>query len=159
MQYLKITLADAVPTETQTTTVPVPYAWLDAYYPGEHSAEEYEGLASQLAANGVLTVWQAFVAGLDPTDAGALFEVTDIGDSGGVLITVPTAPGRVYAIEFLDGDLTQTPQVWRPFVKNGVWTNMYGATSHGFLDDGTANTSGTPVTSQRSYRIWVSLPE
>ena len=159
VQYLKITPADAVPTETQTTPVPVPYAWLDAYYPGEHSAEEYEGLASQLAANGVLTVWQAFVAGLDPTDSGALFEVTDIGENNGVQVTLPTAPDRVYAIEFLDGDLTQTPQVWRPFVKNGIWTNMYGATSHGFLDDGTANTSGTPVTSQRSYRIWVSLPE
>ena len=40
-------------TETQTTPVPVPYAWLDAHVPGVvHDYEAYEAAAKATAANG-----------------------------------------------------------------------------------------------------------
>ena len=53
-------------TETQTTPVPVPYAWLDAHVPGvAHESEAYEAAAMATAANG-RKVWECYVVGLDP---------------------------------------------------------------------------------------------
>lgn len=60
--------------ETHDTPVPVPYEWLDKYGLGG-SAATYETAANATAANGVNAVWECFVAGLDPTDAGAFFQV------------------------------------------------------------------------------------
>ena len=52
-----------------TSDVPVPYAWLDAFYPGAGtSAASYERLGNARAANG-WDVWQCYLAGLDPTNA------------------------------------------------------------------------------------------
>mgnify|MGYP004562248815 CR=1 FL=1 len=60
-------------TETQTTPVPVPYAWLDAHVPDEvHDYEAYEAAAKAAAANGMLT-WECYVAGLDPTNETSKF--------------------------------------------------------------------------------------
>ena len=54
------------PSETQTTGVPVPYAWLDTYVPGVvHAASAYEASAKATAANG-RKVWECYVVGLDP---------------------------------------------------------------------------------------------
>ena len=56
------------PSETQTTEVPVPYAWLDTHVSGVvHGAEAYEALAKAMAANG-RKVWECYVVGLDPQD-------------------------------------------------------------------------------------------
>ena len=53
-------------TETQTTPVPVLYAWLDAHVPGvAHESEAYEAAAKATAANG-RKVWECYVVGLDP---------------------------------------------------------------------------------------------
>ena len=53
-------------TETQTTPVPVLYAWLDAHVPGvAHESEAYEAAAMATAANG-RKVWECYVVGLDP---------------------------------------------------------------------------------------------
>ena len=58
------------------TSSGVPYAWLK-----EKAAEilaanggDCEAAAKAKAANGVNTVWECYVAGLDPTDAGAEFK-------------------------------------------------------------------------------------
>ena len=59
--------------ETQTTTVPVPYAWLDAHVPDVvHDYEAYEAAAKATAANG-RPVWECYVAGLDPTSETSKF--------------------------------------------------------------------------------------
>ena len=58
---------------TQTTEVPVPYAWLRIYDPGivdEYSA--YETAAKATAANG-LKMWECYVAGTDPTNENSRF--------------------------------------------------------------------------------------
>ena len=61
--------------ETQTTPVPVPYAWLDAHVPGvAHEAEAYEAAAKATAANG-RPVWACYVLGLDPQDATRDFRI------------------------------------------------------------------------------------
>jgi len=62
-------------TETQTTPVPVPYAWLDAHVPGiAHEAEAYEAAAKATAANG-RPVWACYALGLDPQDATSDFRI------------------------------------------------------------------------------------
>ncbi len=62
--------------ETQTTEVPVPFAWLKAKYPELTDAASMEAKATEIAANGVNTVWECYVTGLEPTDAEAKFEAT-----------------------------------------------------------------------------------
>ncbi len=159
VQYLKLEEVPAPGTETTNSPVPVPYDWLDAFYPGEHTAQEYEDLAAQAASNGVQTVWQAYVAGLDPTDPAAVFEMDSVQSAAGVRITVGTVSNRTYRVEFLDGELAVNPQLWTGFQANGAWTNVEPYTNwHTFFDDGTATNSGWPVTTQRNYRIWVGLP-
>ena len=59
------------PTElyTHESSVPVPYDWILSYLP--HTAYEYdhfEAVVRETAANGVNTVEEAYVAGLDPSD-------------------------------------------------------------------------------------------
>jgi hypothetical protein len=61
--------------ETQTTPVPVPYAWLDAHVPGiAHETEAYEAAAKATAANG-RPVWACYALGLDPQDATSDFRI------------------------------------------------------------------------------------
>ena len=62
-------------TETQTTPVPVPYAWLDAHVPGmTHETEAHEAAAKATAANG-RPVWACYALGLDPQDAASDFRI------------------------------------------------------------------------------------
>ncbi len=159
VQYLKIEPAGAPGTATTNSPVAVPYAWLDGYYAGEHSTEEYEQLAVQNASNGAMTVWQAYVAGLDPTDEHSFFLMDGVRSLAGTQISIAAVSNRAYRIEFLDGALTSTPQVWNPFQANGVWTNIEPFTNqHLFVDTGAATNSGSPVNTQRNYRVWVGLP-
>ena len=61
--------------ETQTTPVPVPYAWLDAHVPGvAHEAAAYEAAAKATAANG-RPVWACYALGIDPQDATSDFRI------------------------------------------------------------------------------------
>ncbi len=160
VQYLKIEEVPAPGAEaTSESPVPVPYAWLDVHYPGEHSAQDYEDLAMQVAANGVMTVWQAFVANLDPTEPDVVFLMDGVQSDGVAAITVPVQPDRVYRIQYLDGSLADMPQVWNAFLANGVWTNVEPyASEHVFFDNGSITNSGSAVQTQRSYRVWVGLP-
>ena len=62
-------------TETQTTPVPVPYAWLRAHVPGVvDEYEAYEAAAKAMAANG-RPVWACYALGLDPQDATSDFRI------------------------------------------------------------------------------------
>lgn len=60
--------------ETQTTDVPVPYAWLV-----QHNSEivdefeAYETVAKATASNGRNKVWECFVAGISPTNETSVF--------------------------------------------------------------------------------------
>ena len=71
-------------TATQTTPAPVPYVWLRGHFP--HTPDEYdayESAAKEVAANGQNTVWECYVAGLNPTDETVAFRtVISIGADG-----------------------------------------------------------------------------
>ncbi len=59
--------------ETQTTEVPVPFAWLKAKYSELTDAASYEAKANEMASNGVNKVWECYVIGLEPTAVDARF--------------------------------------------------------------------------------------
>ena len=62
-------------TATQTTAVPVPYAWLRLHNPSmEDEYEAYEASAKASAANG-RKVWECYVLGLDPEVATNDFRI------------------------------------------------------------------------------------
>ena len=59
-------------TETSTTDVPVPYIWLDGYYPGQGvSSAAYEALANGDSDGDGFPVWQEDLLGTDPTNAAS----------------------------------------------------------------------------------------
>ena len=59
--------------ETQTTPVPVPYAWLTANDPDVvDEYEAYEAAAKKTAANG-WKVWKCYLVGVSPADETAEF--------------------------------------------------------------------------------------
>ena len=74
-------------TETWTTPVPVPFAWLDGYPTAlDAFGGDYETFASANAANGVNKVWECYVAGLCPTNATATFEATIVFTNGNSVV-------------------------------------------------------------------------
>ena len=88
-------------TETQTTAVPVPYAWLLANCPDAvDEYDVYEAVAKQPAANGRLTVADCYVAGLDPNAPAAEFKaVIEMVDGAPVVMPSPDLKGaRVYKV-------------------------------------------------------------
>ena len=56
-------------TETATTEVPVPYAWLDANFPGARTEAEYEVLALADADGDGYATWQEYLCGTNPSAA------------------------------------------------------------------------------------------
>ena len=163
VQFLKIEQAAAPGgTETTNSPVPVPHAWLAGYFGAGHTPQEYEQLAMQGAANGALTVWEMYVANLDPTDPAATFQIAGMrraGPSAPNVLSVPVEQDRAYRIEYSEASLTNRPMVWSSFQSNGTWTNRTPYTNlHEFADDGTAGSSGAPLGTSRTYRVWVGLP-
>ena len=88
-------------TATQTTGVPVPYAWLLANCPDAvDEYDVYEAVAKQPVANGRLTVADCYVAGLDPKDPAAEFTAR-IEMVGGAPVVTPSPDlkdARVYRV-------------------------------------------------------------
>ena len=71
---------------TETTPVPVPHDWLDAYV-AEFGGGDYETAANAKGRNGV-SLWESYVAGLDPTDPTSQFTASiAIGTDGKPIIT------------------------------------------------------------------------
>ena len=104
-------------TETQTTPVPVPYAWLDENVPGgEREAEAYEEAANAAAANG-RPVWECYLTGVGPAVSNLFFRAS-LGYDGNGKRTVEWSPdlnegetktNRVYRVE---GKKAMTDEKW-----------------------------------------------
>ena len=69
------------PTETQTTPVPVPHSWLDAYVE-KFGTGDYEVAGNAIGNNG-RPLWESYVAGLDPEDATSEFKASISLDANG----------------------------------------------------------------------------
>ena len=101
-------------TETTTTPVPVPHTWLDAYVP--QFGGDYEAAANAKGLNGV-TLWESYVAGLDPADPASRFLAAIKVDADGQAIVTwqpdlrGANPPRMYTVY---GKEKLTDAVWTP---------------------------------------------
>jgi uncharacterized repeat protein (TIGR02543 family) len=73
----------AVWTVAETATG-VPHSWLASYGLGGGTAADCEAAANAMAANGIYTVRECYVAGLDPTDESAKFTAEIALDGNGI---------------------------------------------------------------------------
>ena len=98
---------------TALTPVPVPYAWLDGFLLGDGTAAGYETAAAATAANGINTVWECYVAGLDPTNALSTFFADVDASRDPVVVTWSPDLGatRAYVVE---GKTNLVDQSWGP---------------------------------------------
>jgi subtilisin family serine protease len=116
----------------------IPDWWETLYYGGPTSAN-----ANAMAANGVNTVLQCYIAGLDPTDPSAAFRITNVQSlPSGIVLHFNTVTGRVYSV-YWSSDLQDVPQLLEsnlPWTSNVYTDSVHGAESKGF------------------YRIKVQLP-
>jgi len=82
-----ITASDGIPSEeTQTTPVPVPHVWLEKYV-NTFGGGDFEKAANSKGANGV-SLWESYVAGLDPEDATSRFTAKiEMGADGKAVVT------------------------------------------------------------------------
>ena len=123
--------------ETTSTPVAVPYGWLDGKAASILAANgsDYEAAAKTKAANGVNTVWECYVAGLDPEDKAAEFKVT---------------------ASFENGEWTMVPDP--DLNKGGAETNRI-YTWEGAEELGDEAVWGPTNAASRFFRVKVALPE
>jgi PKD repeat protein len=105
----------------------LPDAWEETYF----AAREGQG-ASQLSSNGVDTLEDAYVAGLNPTDSEARFLIEGISRDGGArVLNWPSVSGRVYAL-FFSTNLLATEWPLLSETQGGSLTDaVHGAVENG----------------------------
>jgi hypothetical protein len=97
-----------------TNDIP-PSAWIQQYFPGTPT-NNYASLAASEACNG-MTVWQSYVAGVNPTNANSCLRAAIAISNGNILVTYPTGPAaysnmsRYYEVDSLTNLLGGT---WQP---------------------------------------------
>ncbi|MDD2600409.1 MAG: InlB B-repeat-containing protein [Kiritimatiellae bacterium] len=97
--------------QTQTP-VPVPFTWIDNFYPGLSDTSAYEAIASGRGIN-QRPVWESYVAGLNPTNPLSQF-IANIRVSNDIrLILWPPDiyPDRIYTVW---GKTNLADTVWGP---------------------------------------------
>jgi len=120
-------------TQTSTTPVPVPFAWLDSHYADLAVRGGYEERANSTAANGVDEIWKCFVTGVVPTDGDDRFLAT---------------------IEMKDGE----PGIgWTPDLNEGGTKSERVYTVEGKANLGDESWGPTNE-STRFFRVKVSMP-
>jgi subtilisin-like proprotein convertase family protein/endonuclease/exonuclease/phosphatase family metal-dependent hydrolase len=98
--------------------VAVPQGWLAENFP-EVDTNEYAVLVTNTAANGILSVWESYVAGLDPADPDSVLQVDSQPmppsgqELGMVVLEWSSAPDRIYHVGW-------KTNLFEPF----VWTNV-----------------------------------
>jgi len=114
--YVRIAdYADAILSATSDITVggvAIPGLWFRTHYPATAFCH-YAALAGQAAANGVNTVAECYIAGLDPTDAASRFRATIAFSNNAPHIawSPDLTPSRTYHVE---GKTNLTDTTWCP---------------------------------------------
>ena len=129
-------------TETQTTPVPVPYAWLDTHIPGiAYACEAYEAAAQATAANG-RKVWECYVVGLDPQVATNDFWIASFPmkadgtpDFANVTFDPPQERWNVPDAPVVWKGATQLEGPWRTVKAGGSSMRFFKAVVFGDADD------------------------
>ena len=95
--------------------VDVPTEWLRIFWP-DATVEELEDIVDATAANGKDTVWQCYIADLDPTYEDAAMAVGhEINLSEGVSFKVYIPAGRTAEVRYQDDLTGSTKTNWQPF--------------------------------------------
>jgi hypothetical protein len=106
--------------------------------PDDWENQHYGNIAavngSTMASNGINTVQEAYVAGLNPGDSASVFKVIDQKlQPAGRVVTWNATNGRLYSVYFTTNLLT--PDLW-PMIHetaSGAFTDtIYGAEGKGF---------------------------
>ena len=63
-------------------------AWMQQYYPGT-ATNNYASLAASVASNG-MTVWQDYLAGINPTNPKSCFSLVITNAAGHIVVSVPS---------------------------------------------------------------------
>jgi len=128
----------------------LPNDWEQQYFGSSTGAT-----SSAMSANGVNTIWQSYVAGLNPTDPNDFFEAGEtMRTTNGFTLRFDTASNRQYLIWYADNGL-MTP-TWNQGTPNRI-QGTGGIES--WLDDGTTTTPHPFNATSRVYNIRVYLPE
>ncbi len=97
----------------------IPDTWEGRYYGGETNA-----IATNLCANGINTILQAYIAGLNPTNATSFFEVSNVRN----ILHWNATNARIYSIYWSSNLLSGFDE---PLENNLPWTAMpYTDTNH-----------------------------
>jgi len=115
-------------TEPDADSDGLPDSWEAQYYGGITNANP-----SALAANGINTVYESYVIGLDPTDAQSLFVPENARLNGNNLVfDWLSTPGRVYTI-YWASDLFNGFSLMQSNYTGGVFTDtVHSANNDGF---------------------------
>ena len=110
-EYDKLRPAPGIP-------VPIPFDWLDLYL-GWGGLWDYAGLANATGANGY-PVWQSYVAGLDPTDAGSKFRIFNFRTDGTEVTALDWTPHRSDRTYTVWGKTNLTDALWHSPTNSGT---------------------------------------
>jgi len=106
---------------TDTDGDGLPNWWENTYYGGDTNANP-----GAMASNGVNTVIEAYIAGLDPTDPSASFEISNFA-AGGPIVYWSGVSGRVYTVYWTSNLLNG----FQPLETNLPWTgSVFTDTTH-----------------------------
>jgi len=106
----------------------LPDDWETQYYGGPTNANP-----DAVSSNGVNTVIEAYIAGLDPTDAGALFIITKHTHADMSVLWWSSVSGRVYNVYWTSNLLSG----FQPLGSNISWSgNIFTDTVHSAEDRG-----------------------
>ena len=102
--------------ETTTTPVPVPYDWLEAYYPNEPATDTARELLANDDTDGDgFTAWEEYVANTNPTNESSRLTCSIAVGAGGVpVVTVDPPVAREGFPRILQGkvDLADKNETW-----------------------------------------------
>ncbi len=123
-------------------------AWMEEMFPAGTNDWETVLAGPAASTNADYTVWQCYVADLDPNDPGAVFEIggDDMDMTDDVITLTLTVPaGRVGQVKYCDN------------LTNG-WSVGYTYTNRGTSAD-TKDWTDSEAGDQRFYRVLLKMPE
>jgi len=110
--------------KTDTDGDGIPDTWEDEHYNGITNA-----IATNLCANGINTILQAYIAGLNPTNANETFKLGGFGN----VLQWSNVSERVYTIYWTSNLLDGFGAPWKSNITSGVFTDTFHeAESEGF---------------------------
>jgi len=120
----EISVSNHKESESDTDGDGIPDTWEETYYGGSTNA-----IATNLCANGINTIRQAYIAGLNPTNANETFVLSGVGN----ILQWSNVADRVYTIYWTSNLLNGFGAPWRSNITSGVFTDtLHEVESKGF---------------------------